>query len=436
MSDTNGRGKHGSAARTGLALFATLVFATVAVAQAPREGDKDYLEQVKRLNQIAAQKLEGEVRAAVADATKLSAANPGLAVEQLKKMLAAVEADDKLTPAKREELKRLLNERLRIIQANRPADNKGPVVIGPRAAEVQRNAEQDDINRTLSVISSLKKEGKVEDANRMALDLARKYPNNPAARVAGQQAATSGRVGNENATRQDNSNRYAGAMKDVSGSAVPPKGDVDYPKDWKQRTAKRTTGVKLTEKETAIMKALDASFPKSEEFKDAKFEDVLKYISDFTNQPLIVDGQALKDAQVGYDSPVNLRIPKGITARTILRKLLGEFGLTYVIREESIQVIAQTKAREIMVTRTYYLGDLLEGGFGVNGLAALALPGLKQAQIAQTAAQIIEMIQTSVDPESWKDKGGAGTISFNYATRSLIIRQSAEVHAMLGSGLR
>jgi hypothetical protein len=432
----NGRGMHGSASRTGSALLAGLLLAMTAVAQAPREGDKDYLEQVKRLNQIAAQKLESDVRTAVAEATKLSATNLEKAVGQLKKLLATVEADDKLTVAKREELKRLLNERIRIIQTNRPGDNKGPVIIGSRADEVRRNADQDDVNRTLSIISSLKKEGKVEDANRLALELARKYPNNPAARVAGQQAATAGRIGNENATRQDNANRYAGALKDISSSAVPPKGDVDYPKDWKQRTAKRTTGVKLTEKETAIIKALDSSFPQNEEFKDAKFEDVLKYISDFTNQPLIVDGQALKDAQVGYDSPVNLRIPKGISVRTILRKLLGEFGLTYVIREESIQIISQVKAREIMVTRTYYLGDLLEGGFGVNGLAALALPGLKQAQIAQTAAQIIEMIQNSVDPESWKDKGGPGTITFNFATRSLIIRQSAEVHAMLGSGLR
>lgn len=436
MSEPMGRGWHGIAASAGLALFAGLLLATTAAAQEPREGDKDYLEQVKRLNQIAAQKLETEVRAAVADAQKQAATNPERAVEQLKKVLTTVEASEALTAAKREELKKVLKDRIQIIQAKRAADNKGPVIIGPRADQVRRNVEQDDINRTLSVIRSLQKEGKVDDANRLAQDLARKYPNNPAARAAGQQAATANQAGNDNSTKQDSGRRYIGAMKDVSSSAAPPKGDVEYPKDWKERTAKRGTGVKLTAKETAILKALNTSFPQREDFKGAKFEDVLKYISDFTNQPLIVDNQALKDAQIEYDTPVNLQIPKGISVRTILRKLLGEFGLTYVIRDETIQVISQVKAREIMVTRVYYLGDLLEGGFGVNGMAALALPGLKQAQMAQTANQIIEMIQTSVDPESWKDKGGTGTIAFNFATRSLIIRQSAEVHAMLGSGLR
>jgi hypothetical protein len=42
------------------------------------------------------------------------------------------------------------------------------------------------------------------------------------------------------------------------------------------------------------------------------------------------------------------------------------------------------------------------------------------------------MIQTSVDPQSWQANGGNGSIVFNAPSMSLIIKQSAEVHALLG----
>jgi len=48
--------------------------------------------------------------------------------------------------------------------------------------------------------------------------------------------------------------------------------------------------------------------------------------------------------------------------------------------------------------------------------------------------KIIDMIQTSVDPDSWKVNGGLGTIHFNAPTMSLVITNSAEVQAAIGTG--
>ena len=108
-----------------------------------------------------------------------------------------------------------------------------------------------------------------------------------------------------------------------------------------------------------------------------------------------------------------------------------------------------------MVVRRYYVGDLL-AGMGVLGTlsapqAALAnagiIPGGMQnfggaAANAQSMAmqkmqgvkQLIDLIQSSVDPQTWQGNGGNGTITFHAPSMSLVIKQSAEVHALLASG--
>jgi hypothetical protein len=46
------------------------------------------------------------------------------------------------------------------------------------------------------------------------------------------------------------------------------------------------------------------------------------------------------------------------------------------------------------------------------------------------------MIQTNVEPESWKINGGPGTIVFDPARLMLVVKQTAEIHYMLGGGMK
>jgi hypothetical protein len=114
--------------------------------------------------------------------------------------------------------------------------------------------------------------------------------------------------------------------------------------------------------------------------------------------------------------------------------MLNQLGLTYVIRDGVIQVTSQQRARDMMVTKSYYIGDLVS----VAGLFAGAPQygiALDQAQLAQNVGGIVEMVTSSIDPMSWQGKGGTGAIGFNIPTMSLIVRQSAEVHLMIRGGL-
>lgn len=393
------------------------------VAQSPiREPGKDLLDETRRRLEIAAQKAEADVRAALLEAQRPTT-SPEKAVALLKNALAQLEAETALTPQRKQALVRVLQDRIRVMsaEANRLP---GPMPSADRRpTDRSKNDDQAEITLTLKVIADLQKERKFAEARRLAEDLARRHPDNPAVQAALNQTRviTSNVTGG--ADRSERDQRTNRVLNDVAASATPPIGDIEFPKDWKERIAKRThlNAVKLTEKEKAILQGLGSAITVN--YKNSRFEDVIEHIATVIGQPILLDPQAIKDAGVDYETPITVSV-KGVAVRTLLHKILGEFGLTYVVHNEAIQIVSALKAREMMTTRTYYIGDMFDA-------AMLANPFLAQ----QMVNSLIDTIQT-VAPESWKVNGGLGTVTYNPVARALVIRQSAEVHAILGSQLR
>ncbi len=91
-----------------------------------------------------------------------------------------------------------------------------------------------------------------------------------------------------------------------------------------------------------------------------------------------------------------------------------------------VWVTTTPRAREFMVTKSYSIGDLaIPIGFGF----------FPEAQEALNVLSLIDTIVTSIDPDSWQQRGGPGTIRYFPPTRTLIIRQSAEIHGMVKGSL-
>jgi len=55
---------------------------------------------------------------------------------------------------------------------------------------------------------------------------------------------------------------------------------------------------------------------------------------------------------------------------------------------------------------------------------------------AGPAQELIDLIQTTIAPESWAVNGGKGTMMFYQPQNLLVVRQTAEAHEQLGSTLR
>jgi len=198
----------------------------------------------------------------------------------------------------------------------------------------------------------------------------------------------------------------------------------------------------LSAEDKAILKALNT--PVSVDFKGVGIEQVVQYLSGMTKQPIMLDRGALSEAQVSYDTPVTVKLER-VALRTVLKRILSDLGLAYVIKDQSLQITSSVRAKETMITRTYYMGDLLAQTGTGNFAFPLGNPGnsfgfpvgspSNGPQVAQQVAQIMDSIQASIEPASWQKNGGSGTITFSAPMMALIIRQTAEVHAMIAGGL-
>ena len=241
-------------------------------------------------------------------------------------------------------LKRMVKDQIRV------AESEQANTFNPDGTRIQRadrrrpadppSGDRDKINERLKAIQELQNDGKTEQARRAADELANRHPGDPSVQAADRAASAIDQV---NAARKVLKNREKALVSsnlDMDQSSMPARGDMEFPKNFAEKTKNRSTGMKLTVKEQAILSALNSTI--SVNFKNSKLEDAIQYFQMVTKQPIILDQEALKDVDASYDSPVTLSV-QGISVRTALRKILAEVGMTYVIKNESIQV---TSAQE------------------------------------------------------------------------------------------
>jgi len=419
-------------------LLVTLALAAIA-ADAPPSGD--LLDQARRMNQVAVLQVEADTKLALREAERLAAAEPAKAVENLRQLLATLEADQKLAPERRDTLVRVVKDRIRVAQA---ATDKAAVAAedakARAVAEVARKAEDEkhaadsaQIKAGLNAIAQLRKDGKLAEANQKARELLQNHPQSVAVQVLNGVNTMTDQLAAFVEIRKEKEAGVVMAIRDIDRSAILPKGDIEFPKDWKEKTERRLKGQRLSEEEIKVLQALNT--PIQPEFRSSRLEDVVNYLSTVTGRAILLDKSALDEAGFSYDTPVTFRRPPtGLTMRNVLRSVLGQGGLTYVVRDNVIQITSPPRARDMMVTKSYFVGDLVavSGMFGGAPQWGMALD---QAQLGQNVAGVVEMIQSTIDPQSWRGRGGEGLVGFNVPTMSLIIRQSAEVHAMIRGGL-
>src|SRR5262245_2988577 len=142
-------------------ICASLTLAALLAAPAARA--QDILEQTRRQNAIAAQKLEADQRDALAEAYKVGKKDPQAAADILRPMLVRIEEDRSLSEARRAQLIRAFKTRIRDYEAG-PAAPPRPVgsdekkfTDEERQATIQRDQERGaDIQRSMARIAVLR----------------------------------------------------------------------------------------------------------------------------------------------------------------------------------------------------------------------------------------------------------------------------------------
>ncbi len=126
---------------------------------------------------------------------------------------------------------------------------------------------------------------------------------------------------------------------------------------------------------------------------------------------ILFDMNALKDAAIDPTAlPVTLTV-KNINLSSALKLLLSQFQLTYIIRDEVLQITTRDKASTVLSPRVYDVQDVLS----------------KSEDGMPDFDSLIDVIVTTVASQSWSDTGGPGSI-MTISPSSIIISQTQEVH--------
>src|SRR5216683_1474136 len=290
----------------------------------------DPLAEAKGKQQIAIQKAERDVLDAREDIFRAKLSDPDKAIEELKALLEKLDDNTDLPKEKRDSLKARLGKSIGYFQRMQ-ADRK---VNGP--AEEAKRIEDAKARRATD-------EKRTEDQKKTTRD---------AADIIGKRKDA---VGEARSIRDEKSEKTVAVMREVDRSSIPEARDYVLPRDWVEKSMRRAKNFKLSAAEEAILKALNE--PRSVDFKGTTFGETISYLQKVMGVNIIVDPLAMNQVAITNESPITLNTNK-IATRTILKKMLSELNMTYVIKDESIFITSIDRAKEMMTVRTYYVGDL------------------------------------------------------------------------------
>ncbi len=421
--------------KTGFFTFAALI-AILFCGQTAIRADDDLLKQQKQINKVRAQKLEADYRLALSKAYRVGRTDPETAIEILRSFLSEIKDDTALTDARRKRMVEALDYR---IADYRQRVRKGTTKsrIEREAARKDREREQEDTQAAQKRALALKQQydrlvraGDYVGAAKLLKEIESLRGVKGIARIAqtDNRIEQARKIINENRELdRERARRFELAMRSVRRSAMPPIGDIEFPnaEKWKRLTKLRSPANRLDPKTKAILKALNTPVPGT--FKDESFENIINYIGEKYKIPVNVSEAGMMDVGVEYNTSVTVRAG-GVTLRTFLRKVLGELGMAYYIKNGAVNITSLERARELMTIRVYRVADLV----GATNLRFG--PAFNAAQMYQNVTNLITTIVTTVERESWAVNGGKGTITFDPRSLSLIVKQTAEVHTRLGGG--
>jgi hypothetical protein len=365
----------------------------------------DYLKKFKKTTDLNAQKTAADVKGMLLDAQRVRKTNPQEARVLLQTALARVDDSRDLSDAERTEFRRQITAGLAGLDAL-----------------AREQAQQADLEAQ-------------QAAAKLAKDAKLKGPSG------GNQKQGSGVTGQ--AADYINSNNKTlmsyGGLKDKRDQATVRITNEIY-ETYSNMEERRITerfikkgellaASKYTKAEKELLKALNSVM--TPPFKNVTLKEAIEYIQEKTNLSIFFDEVSLKEAGVEYDTDrVNFTAPTKMTVRTILKKILADKGLSFIIKEAAIQVMTPGKAKEQVVARAYPVQDLVQPvTMGPN-------PYFNRQQMYANVNGLILNIMNSVEPGSWQINGGRGTITFHEPSMSLIITNTAEFHYQMGGALQ
>ena len=147
------------------------------------------------------------------------------------------------------------------------------------------------------------------------------------------------------------------------------------------------------------------------EIDDGSLKDALRQLSKSAGVNVTVDSAALDEEGISADTKVSVHL-SGVSLRSTLKILLSPLGLATLIEDEVLKITSKTKAK----------GQQILIAYQVAGLVPQSNDGKPEFD------ELISLVTTVVEPDSWDEVGGPGSIAASAPTSALVILQSQAAH--------
>jgi hypothetical protein len=145
------------------------------------------------------------------------------------------------------------------------------------------------------------------------------------------------------------------------------------------------------------------------EFIDTPLNEIVAQLKSDHNIEVQLDTKTLDEAGVTAEATTFSRSLSGLALEDALALLLDQHEMTFVVRNGVLQITTQAVADEVLETRLYDVGDLLNAR-------------------APEYEKLIEVLVSSIEPESWDQAGGPGAILEYSQFETLVVTQTRSVH--------
>ena len=183
--------------------------------------------------------------------------------------------------------------------------------------------------------------------------------------------------------------------------------------------------------------------PCSIDFEDAPLMDVVEHFRECSGLNIVFDEPALVEAGVNLQRPLSIKL-NAVPLKKALEMVLHQVHLSYRVDSNILVFTTEALARGRAILRVYPVDNLVPAAepvvLGVSNREPIiswtaVTPSGKQYLEEAPEDTLVRLIIQNIEPDSWIDNGGLGTVDYFPPTKSLVVCQTAEVHEQIGDFL-
>ncbi|MDP6445944.1 MAG: hypothetical protein QF805_19300, partial [Pirellulaceae bacterium] len=336
--------------------------------------ERAFLNKIETQKKIQQSIIEAEVEEGLNQARQQMSTNAEGAARELKLLLEGVERTPELDPEVRSQLRDRIEtavqqaQRREVTEADRRAFQEEAAAAAEEArrlvAQLARNRLK--VQQLMARFNSLMDEERyIQAQTDVAEQVDQLEPDSVIGRSAAWASKFTRHIKGMKRVQELRHRNFADSLFQNEVGLVPfvDEPPILYPtaEVWEDLSRKRAKykSMDLTgdnERERRIFTALDEDT--TLEFIEQPLNEVIDYLADLHRIPIVIDTKALDDVGIGTDTPVTRNL-RGISLRSALRLMLKELELTYIIRDEVLQITTPEEAELQLVTKVYPVGDLV-----------------------------------------------------------------------------